>query len=162
MQSLFALFVEKCKKHLHIVLCFSPIGESFRWRIRNFPSLVNCTTIDWFSEWPADALDSVAWMFLEKVDLGTPQIKNHCVEMVKKFHEDTVSAANRFYGELRRHYYVTPTSYLELINAFKNLLEEKRKEVDNLWLRYENGYDCLIKTEQKVTLMQEELTNLWP
>lgn len=162
MQSLFALFVEKCKKHLHIVLCFSPIGESFRWRIRNFPSLVNCTTIDWFSEWPADALDSVAWMFLEKVDLGTPQIKNHCVEMVKKFHEDTVSAANWFYGELRRHYYVTPTSYLELINAFKNLLEEKRKEVDNLWLRYENGYDCLIKTEQKVTLMQEELTNLWP
>lgn len=71
MQSLFGLFVEKCWKHLHIVLCFSPIGESFRRRIWNFPSLVNCTTIDWFSEWPADALDSVAKMFLEKVDLGT-------------------------------------------------------------------------------------------
>ena len=86
-------------------------------------------------------------MFLEKVDLGSPQIKHHCVEMVKKFHEDTVAASNQFYNELKRHYYVTPTSYLELINAFKNLLEEKRKEIDDLWLWYENGYDCLIKTE---------------
>ena len=51
------------------------------------------------------------------------------------------------YAQLKRHYYVTPTSYLELINAFKTLLEEKRKEIDGLRLWYENGYDCLIKTE---------------
>jgi hypothetical protein len=42
------------------VLCFSPIGESFRQRIRMFPSLVNCCTIDWFREWPDEALRSVA------------------------------------------------------------------------------------------------------
>lgn len=53
---LFSFFVERCKKNLHIVMCFSPIGDSFRTRVRNFPSLVNCTTIDWFSEWPKDAL----------------------------------------------------------------------------------------------------------
>jgi len=29
-----------------------------------FPSLVSCTTIDWFSVWPADALKSVASKFL--------------------------------------------------------------------------------------------------
>jgi dynein heavy chain len=61
---LFAYFVERCKKGLHIVLCFSPIGESLRKRILAFPSLVNCTTIDWFSAWPADALQSVADNFL--------------------------------------------------------------------------------------------------
>lgn len=93
LQSLFGLFVEKCKKHLHIVLCFSPIGESLRKWILNFPSLVNCTTIDWFSDWPADALDSVAKMFLDKVDLGTVQVKNSCVEMVKHFHESTIKAS---------------------------------------------------------------------
>ena len=53
---LFSYFVERCKKNLHIVMCFSPIGDSVRNRVRNFPSLVNCTTIDWFSEWPKDAL----------------------------------------------------------------------------------------------------------
>lgn len=42
----------------------SPLGEIFRARLRQFPALVNCCTIDWFSEWPADALRSVALRFL--------------------------------------------------------------------------------------------------
>ena len=45
--------------------CFlSPVGDSFRNRLRMFPSLVNCCTIDWFTEWPNDALISVAQQFL--------------------------------------------------------------------------------------------------
>lgn len=46
----------------------SPIGEVFRARLRQFPSLVNCCTIDWFNEWPAEALESVATKFLNEID----------------------------------------------------------------------------------------------
>ena len=35
------------RRNLHIVLSFSPVGDAFRERLRMFPSLVNCTTIDW-------------------------------------------------------------------------------------------------------------------
>lgn len=45
----------------------SPIGEVFRARLRQFPSLVNCCTIDWFNEWPAEALESVATKFLNEI-----------------------------------------------------------------------------------------------
>lgn len=46
-----------------------------RARLRKFPSLVNCCTIDWFSEWPADALKSVASQFLKVPStLKGPQI----------------------------------------------------------------------------------------
>jgi dynein heavy chain len=69
-QQFFSYFVERCKKALHIVMCFSPIGDSFRNRVRNFPSLVNCTTIDWFSEWPKDALQSVAVRFLGDIEMS--------------------------------------------------------------------------------------------
>ena len=34
-----------------------------------FPSLVNCCTIDWFTEWPGDALEKVATKFLEDMDM---------------------------------------------------------------------------------------------
>lgn len=45
----------------------SPIGEVFRARLRQFPSLVNCCTIDWFNEWPSEALESVATIFLNEI-----------------------------------------------------------------------------------------------
>ena len=45
----------------------SPIGEIFRARLRQFPSLVNCCTIDWFSAWPEEALRSVASTFLGEI-----------------------------------------------------------------------------------------------
>jgi len=46
--ALFNLFVERARQQLHVVLALSPIGDSFRNRLRKFPSLVNCCTIDWF------------------------------------------------------------------------------------------------------------------
>jgi len=39
-------FVSKVKKNLHVVLAFSPVGDTFRTRARRFPGLVNSTVID--------------------------------------------------------------------------------------------------------------------
>lgn len=41
-----SLFVEQVRANLHIVVCMSPIGDDFTRRIRFFPGLVNCCTID--------------------------------------------------------------------------------------------------------------------
>jgi dynein heavy chain len=46
--SLYNYFIERVKANLHIVLAMSPIGDAFRNRLRMFPSLINCCTIDWF------------------------------------------------------------------------------------------------------------------
>ncbi len=53
----------------------SPVGSAFRTRCRMFPSLVNCCTIDWFTEWPPEALLSVSETALADVDLGTDELK---------------------------------------------------------------------------------------
>ena len=37
--------------NLHVVLCMSPVGDSFHTHCWMFLSLVNCCTIDWFTEW---------------------------------------------------------------------------------------------------------------
>lgn len=46
--ALFNFFVQIVREQLHLMLAMSPIGDSFRNRIRKFPALVNCCTIDWF------------------------------------------------------------------------------------------------------------------
>ena len=46
--ALFNMFLERCRSQLHVVLAMSPIGDTFRSRLRRFPALINCCTIDWF------------------------------------------------------------------------------------------------------------------
>lgn len=61
----------------------SPVGNAFRTRCRMFPSLVNCCTIDWFTEWPEEALLSVSKSFFENIQLGTDELK---VGFIKTFY----------------------------------------------------------------------------
>lgn len=63
--ALFAAFVNRCRANLHIIIAFSPIGSAFRNRLRMFPSLINCCTIDWFRvSW--SVFLSIYWNFLSK------------------------------------------------------------------------------------------------
>lgn len=57
---LFDFFLDKVRKNLHLALCFSPVGDAFRFRARKFPGIINCTSMDWFREWPKNALIDVA------------------------------------------------------------------------------------------------------
>lgn len=59
-ENLMKFFIQKTRENLHIVLTFSPVGEKLRNRCRQFPSIINCCTIDWFDRWPNEALYSVA------------------------------------------------------------------------------------------------------
>lgn len=96
-----------------------------------FPSLVNCCTIDWFSEWPEEALIGVGKGSLldSDQDLGIDNNIDMLVEMFKNIHKSVEVSANRFMNELRRPTYVTPTSFLELLNMFKTILFMKRENL---------------------------------
>ena len=51
-----------------------------------FPSLVNSCTIDWFTEWPDDALEMVAVKSLEDLDIDE-EARRACVLMCVHFHQ---------------------------------------------------------------------------
>ena len=159
--TLFAYFVTRCRALLHIVLAMSPIGDAFRTRLRMFPSLVNCCTIDWFRPWPSDALDAVASTFLAEVEMEKHN-RQSTVEMCKIFHESIRMLSDKYRVAERREVYVTPTSYLELIQTFQTLLARKRKEIDLVRSRYDNGLEQLRIAGEAVTVMQQEIIELKP
>ena len=68
----------------------------------------------------------------------------------------------RFYEILRRHNYVTPTSYLELILTFKKLLGIKRDSIMLMRNRYLTGLEKLEFAASQVSVMQQELKDLQP
>lgn len=155
-------FVQLVRENLHIVMCMSPIGDAFRVRCRMFPSLINCCTIDWFNEWPKEALLSVAQNQFAAVDLGSGAIKAGVCEVCVAIHYDVSKATTRFYEQLRRITYTTPTSYLELLTLFLSTLAEQRERIARQILRYSGGVDKLVATNLVVDSMKAELTEMQP
>jgi dynein heavy chain len=47
--NIFGQYIARVKANIHIVMAMSPISQTFSTRLRMFPSLVNCCTLDWFS-----------------------------------------------------------------------------------------------------------------
>lgn len=160
-EQLMALFTETTKKKLHVALCFSPIGDNLKNKIRMFPALVNCCTIDWYFEWPIDALVSVAERFIGEVNLPD-SVKAQCVDLVRYFHTNTQEWAAEFLKTLKRYYYVTPTSYIEMIQQFRSLFQEKTDEVSNQQFKYSNGFQMIIDAEESVDQIKEDLKVLAP
>jgi dynein heavy chain len=84
--NMFSCYLGRVKKNIHLVIAMSPLGELFRTRLRKFPSLVNCCTIDWFTEWPEEALLGVARGALTENELDLGDDLDGCIEMMKEMH----------------------------------------------------------------------------
>ncbi|XP_066265764.1 dynein axonemal heavy chain 1-like isoform X1 [Branchiostoma lanceolatum] len=163
--NLYQAYTKRVRSNTHMVLCMSPIGEVFRARLRQFPSLVNCCTIDWFSEWPADALTSVANTFLQEIpdiDSTDQNLMDGLVRMCMAMQLTVAQKSGQYLAELSRHNYVTPTSYLELLGIFSKLLGMKKQELTTARNRMKTGLDKLLATADEVAKMQEELETMKP
>lgn len=158
---LYNLFLERIKKCLHLILTMSPIGDKFRNRLRMFPSLINCCTIDWFTIWPEDALEKVARVSLKNIDIDM-DLREKCVSISQKFHTSISLASEDYFNTQGRRYYVTPTSFLQLIKSFCQLYDRKIEEITAQQRRYEMGLERLDFAAQEIALMKEELQALQP
>eukprot|EP00118_Oscarella_pearsei_P012540 m.93002 g.93002 ORF g.93002 m.93002 type:complete len:4173 (+) comp36767_c0_seq9:102-12620(+) len=159
----FSAYTKRVRSNIHVVICMSPIGEVFRARLRQFPSLVNCCTIDWFSEWPDEALKSVASTFLQEItDLDESMSIDGLVLMCVDIHQSVSTTSKRFLDELSRYNYVTPTSYLELLGTFQKLIKLKKTEIGQLRSRTKGGLDKLLSTAEEVSKLQEDLESMRP
>jgi dynein heavy chain len=158
---LFAYFVERVKRNLHIVLAMSPIGDAFRDRLRKFPSLVNCCTIDWFTSWPEDALVAVGIQTVKPLKLDE-ESQAAVVTACQHFHQSAVALSEEYLAQARRFTYVTPTNYTELLMAYRNTLAAKRDEVSKARSRYVVGLEKLAFATSQVETMEIELVALQP
>lgn len=138
-ENIYAYFVQLCRERLHIVLAFSPVGSSFRMRCLQFPSIINCATIDWYNFWPKEALYDVAIRAYEDVAKSL-EIENDLAVLAEAsvhLHKTVSDASDMFYNELRRKNYVTPTSYLELVKTFVEELKKQKSIIPVKINRYQ-------------------------
>uniref|UniRef100_A0A8D3C1H3 Dynein, axonemal, heavy chain 1 n=1 Tax=Scophthalmus maximus TaxID=52904 RepID=A0A8D3C1H3_SCOMX len=150
--NLMAAYIRRVRSNIHTVLCMSPIGEVFRARLRQFPSLVTCCTIDWFSAWPEEALEAVAKSFLNDL----PELETL---MCVKIHQMVAKKCEQYLAELSRYNYVTPKSYLELLKIFSTLTGRTKQELCVARHRMKTGLDkvdTVVAEETRKSVQEEE------
>lgn len=108
--NMFNMYLSGVKKNLHFVLAMSPLSKVFSVRLRKFPSLVNCTTIDYFAEWPEEALLSVADGEIKEEEMNLKELRQGIVNTFSKLHKTVETTSVQFKQELKRSNYVTPAS----------------------------------------------------
>ena len=158
---IFEFFISRVRSNLHVVLCMSPVGDAFRRRCRMFPSLVNCCTIDWFVKWPPEALFIVAMGSLQSITRDEAQCESMstvCVMM----HESVEAAAEKYYEVMKRHYYTTPSSYLELLKQYHSLFRNRVNSIISKRDRIANGLGKILETNEIVAVMGEDLKVIVP
>lgn len=99
MENLYDFFITRARNNLHVVLCFSPLGEKFRTRALKFPGLISGSMINWFQKWPVDALTAVAQHLLRDFEIKcSTEVKSNLVKMMA-FVQDNVSETCSNYYE---------------------------------------------------------------
>jgi len=156
-ENLWDYFIDKVRRYLHFCLCFSPVGDKFRIRARNFPALINNTVIDWFQPWPHEALLSVAGFFLKDIANISDEVRENMRHHMAFVHLAVTDASVQYLEQDRRYNYTTPKSYLELISLYKALLAEKRSDLQNQRERLESGVAKIAQASAQVADLQVNL-----
>ncbi|TMS22374.1 hypothetical protein E3U43_012639 [Larimichthys crocea] len=150
-------FIDRVRRQLKVALCFSPVGSKLRVRSRKFPAVVNCTAIDWFHEWPQEALESVSFRFLQEVENIEPQVKESVSKFMAYVHTSVNQTSKEYLANERRYNYTTPKSFLEQIKLYRTLLGQRSKDLTTKMERLENGLQKLNSTSAQVDDLKAKL-----
>ncbi|CAF4442866.1 unnamed protein product, partial [Adineta steineri] len=100
-------------------------------------------------EWSETSMVQVADVFLEIVDLkilssnrehiDDKELHHRLALCCVSIHEIVVEAAKRFYAAHKRHYYLTPSSYMDLMKAFDKMMTQTKQEFLTNYNRLSTG-----------------------
>ncbi|KAM4694178.1 LOW QUALITY PROTEIN: dynein axonemal heavy chain 8 [Discoglossus pictus] len=156
--NLYEYFISRSRKNLHVVLCFSPVGEKFRTRSLKFAGLISGCTMDWFSRWPKTALIAVSDYFLSEFQIVcSPEVKSKVVETMGTFHDCVSENCETYFQRYRRRAYVTPKSYLSFIGSYKTVYADKYKYINEQAERMNVGLAKLVEASESVAKLSLEL-----
>eukprot|EP00796_Vickermania_ingenoplastis_P008995 gene8995-6317_t len=162
--SIYQYFVSHSRERMHVALCMSPMSNSFRERLRMFPALVNCTTIDWFTEWPEDALVAVAVSVLKKNEKSEEDAANNesLSRLMVFIHSSVKKASADLFEQQHRRNHTTPTSYLAALELYQVMLKDLCLQLDNNAKRYRNGLQKLEGANNTIADLKQQISDMQP
>ncbi|XP_016335882.1 cytoplasmic dynein 1 heavy chain 1 [Sinocyclocheilus anshuiensis] len=175
-EELYKWFTSQVIRNLHVVFTMNPSSEGLKDRAATSPALFNRCVLNWFGDWSTEALYQVGKEFTSKMDLEKPNYKvpdymptvydklpqlpthreaivNGCVFVHQTLHQ----ANNRLAKRGGRTMAITPRHYLDFINHYANLFNEKRSELEEQQMHLNVGLRKIKETVDQVEELRRDL-----
>ncbi|XP_044760955.1 dynein axonemal heavy chain 8-like isoform X2 [Coccinella septempunctata] len=156
--NLYDFFITRSRSNIHVVLCFSPVGEKFRSRALKFPGLISGCTVNWFARWPRDALIEVASHFLQNFEIVcVPEVKLELIHLMGEIQDGVAETCILYFERFRRRTFVTPKTFISFLDFYKVLYKKKFDDIQVLAHRMKTGLSKLVEAQASVDDLRKEL-----
>ncbi|KAL6300243.1 dynein heavy chain, N-terminal region 2-domain-containing protein, partial [Sparassis latifolia] len=175
-EELYRWFTQQVAKNLHVVFTMNPPENGLASRAATSPALFNRCVLDWFGDWSDQAFYQVGMEFTRTLDLDVPSYnppalfpiayrdlamppvhRTAVVNALVNVHQSLHQINQRLSRRQGRYNYVTPRHYLDFINHYVRLHNEKREELEEQQRHLHVGLDKLRDTVTQVEELRKSL-----
>ncbi|GAB6020623.1 Dynein heavy chain, cytoplasmic [Chamberlinius hualienensis] len=175
-EELYKWFTQQVMRNLHVVFTMNPSSEGLKDRAATSPALFNRCVLNWFGDWSDTALFQVGREFTSKLDLerhnyvspsqfpvafdGLSLPPSHREAIVNAFvfvHQTLHKANARVTKRGGRTTTITPRHFLDFINHYVKLFNEKRADLEEQQLHLNVGLQKIRDTVEQVEELQKSL-----
>ncbi|KAI0793334.1 dynein heavy chain [Abortiporus biennis] len=175
-EELYRWFTQQVAKNLHVVFTMNPPENGLASRAATSPALFNRCVLDWFGDWSDQAFYQVGMEFTHTLDLDLPSYnpplnfpiayrdlamppvhRSAVVNGLVYVHQSLHQINQRLSRRQGRYNYVTPRHYLDFINHYVRLYNEKRDELEEQQRHLHVGLDKLRDTVTQVEELRKSL-----
>ncbi|GAA5826137.1 hypothetical protein JCM11251_007177 [Rhodosporidiobolus azoricus] len=173
---LYRWFTSQVARNLHVVFTMNPPTGGLASRAATSPALFNRCVLDWFGDWSDQAFYQVGLEFTNTLDLDVPHfapppnfpvayrrlslppvhraaVVNALVYVHQSMYETNAKLSRR-QGRIN---HATPRHYLDFINQYVRLFNEKRDELEEQQRHLNVGLDKLRETVVQVEELRKSL-----
>ncbi|TIC37063.1 hypothetical protein E3Q09_01001 [Wallemia mellicola] len=175
-EELYRWFTSQVSRNLHVVFTMNPPENGLASRAATSPALFNRCVVTWMGDWAPTSLSTVASELTDPLDVDmrdyippTPFPSAHptlqapityrgaVVNAFVYIHLSLHEISKRLSKRQGRYNYITPRHYLDFIDQYVKLFNEKRNELEEQQRHLNVGLDKLRDTVIQVDELQKSL-----
>ncbi|BGP05267.1 dynein heavy chain [Rhodotorula toruloides] len=173
---LYRWFTSQVARNLHVVFTMNPPSGGLASRAATSPALFNRCVLDWFGDWSDQAFYQVGLEFTNTLDLDAagytapanfpiayrqlsipPVHRTAVVNALVHVHQSMYESNARLARRQGRVNHATPRHYLDFVNQYVRLFNEKRDELEEQQRHLNVGLDKLRETVVQVEDLRKSL-----
>ncbi|OLY80070.1 Cytoplasmic dynein 1 heavy chain 1 [Smittium mucronatum] len=175
-EELYKWFSQQVAKNLHVVFTMNPPSNGLSSRTATSPALFNRCVLDWFGDWNNQALYQVGSEFTSSLDInnqnyippnnapvyyneteGALSYRTVVINAFVSVHNSMKCISSQFSKRNGRINYITPRHYLDFIQHFTRMYNEKISDLEEQQRHLNVGLDKLHSTVEQVQQLRISL-----